>query len=73
MDVNKAWEKAKASEKQFNIEIKKMAWDDGKYFIFAVAGNYDISPLGVNKETGDVDIYFPFDHIPEFDKAVRVL
>ena len=73
MDINQAWEKAKASENKFGMKLKKKAWDDGDYYIFDFVGDDDISPIAVNKQTGIVDVYFPFDHMPEFAKAKRVL
>lgn len=72
MDVKEAWKKAKASEDKFGLKLKKKAWDDGEFFIFDFVGDDDLSPIAVNKKTGIVDVYFPFDH-PEFKNAKRVL
>lgn len=43
--------------------------DDGEYFIFGYTNDVDLSPIGVNKETGQLDEYFPPAH-PAFLSAV---
>lgn len=45
--------------------------DDGEFFIFGYKGEADIAPIGVNKETGELEDYFPPAH-PNFTKAVPV-
>lgn len=73
MDINQAWELVKQAAKEDNVKVKKKAWDDGKYYIFDYAEDLDISPLAVDKNTGEVVIYFLPDHLADFDKAKRVL
>ena len=48
------------------------AMDDGEYFIFGYKEAADIAPIGVNKETGEAETYFPPDHMDAFLEAVRV-
>ena len=73
MDINKAWELVKKAADEDGVKVKKKAWDDGNYYIFDYAEDLDISPLAVDKVTGEVIIYFLPEHISDFDKAKRVL
>ena len=46
--------------------------DDGQYFIFGYVEEVDISPIGVDKNTGEVANYFPPDHLQAYMNAVEV-
>lgn len=46
--------------------------DDGEFYIFCYREDVDISPIGVNKITGEIIMYFPPDHYEKFKKAREV-
>ena len=73
MDINQAWDIVKKVAKKDGVKIKKKAWDDGKYYIFAYAEDLDSSPLAVDKESGDVVVYFFPDHLSDFKNCKRVI
>lgn len=64
----KAMDLVELELKDSGLEIGK-ALDDGEYFIFGYTNDVDLSPIGVNKETGQLDEYFPPAH-PAFLSAV---
>lgn len=64
--------KKKAQEAMKDMDLKVgSAMDDGEYFIFGYSEEVDLSPIGVNKETGEVIDYFPPEH-PKFMKATEI-
>ena len=69
--VRDARKKAEDSIKGTGLQLGG-AMDDGEYFIFGYKGEPDIPPVGVVKETGEVETYFPPDHIDAFMEAVKV-
>lgn len=64
----KAMDLVELELKDSGLEIGKVL-DDGEYFIFGYTNDVDLSPIGVNKETGQLDEYFPPAH-PAFLSAV---
>lgn len=73
MDIKQAWKIAKAAETKFGLKLKKEAWDDGEYYVFGLAKDVDLFPIAVEKKTGDVNVYDPFEHMPAFQMARKVL
>lgn len=69
--IAEARKKAEESVKGTGLHLGK-AMDDGEYFIFGYKEEADIPPVGVNKESGEVETYFPPDHMDAFLEAVRV-
>lgn len=61
----------KAEEYASGMKLEK-ALDDGEYFIFSYDEEVDEPPVCVNKETGEVDDYFPPDHMEAFLNAKEV-
>ena len=64
----KAMDMVELELKDSGLEIGNVL-DDGEYFIFGYANDVDLSPIGVNKKTGQLDEYFPPAH-PAFLSAV---
>lgn len=71
ISFEKAKEQAEAYAKVSGFSIGE-ALDDGEFFIFSYNKNVDISPIGVNKETGETSDYFPPEH-PLFLDAKEVI
>lgn len=61
----------KIAQKSTALKLGRMS-QDNSYYIFGYAEEVDISPIGVNKETGEVIEYFPPDHYEEFKNAKEV-
>ena len=64
----KAMDLVELELKDSGLEIRNVL-DDGEYFIFGYTNDVDLSPIGVNKETGQLDEYFPPAH-PAFLSAI---
>ena len=73
MDVNQAWRMAQEYAKKNHIKLRKNVLDDGKFYVFDYAEELDVSPIGINKTTGEIIEYFPLDLYPELENAKRVL
>lgn len=71
MTLADAKKKAEEHFKESGLNIGSIM-DDGKYFIFGYDEEVDISPLGVNKNTGEVIEYFPPDHMDDFANAIEI-
>lgn len=71
MTIKEAREKVKKTFEASGLNIGSVL-DDGEYFIFGYVEEVDIAPLGVNKDTGEVIEYFPFDHYDNFINAKEV-
>lgn len=69
--VSEAREKVEKTLEKSGLNIGSIL-DDGQYFIFGYAEEVDISPLGVDKDTGEVIEYFPPDHFEKFQNAKEV-
>lgn len=57
----KAMDLVELELKDSGLEIGNVL-DDGEYFIFGYTNDVDLSPIGVNKETGQLGEYFPPAH-----------
>ena len=66
----KAMDLVELELKDSGLEIGNVL-DDGEYFIFGYTNDVDLPPIGVNKETGQLDEYFPPAH-SAFLKATPV-
>lgn len=53
----KAMDLVELELKDSGLEIGNVL-DDGEYFIFGYTNDVDLSPIGVNKETGQLGEYF---------------
>ena len=73
MDIKQAWDIVQKAAKEDGVKVRKKAWDDGEFFIFDYVEDLDISPLAVNKHTGEVNVYFSPDHYPASTKLKRVI
>lgn len=71
MTLAEAKQKVEGHFKEMGLNIGSIM-DDGKYFIFGYDEEVDISPVGVNKGTGEVIEYFPPDHMDDFAKAAEI-
>ena len=72
MTIKEAKRKAEESVKNEGLHISSTVLDDGEYFIFGYTEEIDISPVAVNKHTGEIEDYFPPDH-PNFLKAKEII
>lgn len=70
ISYEKAKEKAKDYAEKAGFGIGG-ALDDGEFFIFEYSKDVDVSPIGVNKKSGETLDYFPPDH-PAFLNAKPV-
>lgn len=71
MGIKEAVTKAKGEIEKLGLNIGT-AMDDGEYYIFSYIEEVDISPIGVNKTTGEIIPYFPPEHLPEYLKAINI-
>lgn len=71
MTLETAKEKAEQRLKGSGLNIGSIL-DDGEYFIFGYDQEVDISPIGVNQESGEVIEYFPPEHFDNFMNAKEV-
>lgn len=64
--------KKKAQDIMKDMGLKSgSVMDDGEFYIFGYSEEVDISPIGVNKNTGEVIDYFPPEH-PKFANATEI-
>jgi uncharacterized FlaG/YvyC family protein len=72
MDIQEAKKKAQDYIKETGLKFDNHVLDDGEFFIFGYDEEVEQSPVAVNKETGEVIVYFPPDHIDAFLKAKEI-
>lgn len=71
MTVKEARQKAEESIMTSGLHIGGAVLDDGEYFIFGYAEEPDLPPVGIRKDTGEAEDYFPPDH-PSFMQSRRI-
>jgi uncharacterized FlaG/YvyC family protein len=67
-----AKKKAQDYIKETGLKLDNHVLDDGEFFIFGYDEEVDHPPVAVNKETGEVIVYFPPDHADAFLKAMTL-
>ena len=72
ISLEEAKRRAEQELRSTDLHIDGGALDDGQFYIFGYAEKVDISPIGVNKDTGEVIQYFPPEHLQAYMNAVDI-